>query len=246
LYNLIKRESVYLDAPKILSESKKVEPDPKVETEKIIKEAKTKATEILNDARKKAEDILKQAAREYETKKVQADKLLEEAEKKVEDLKRSIRNEIEQRLKNEYEKKFENQLEQLNKLISEIDEKRELIIEKLIYKLLEIFKLFIKKASLEIAKINEELVLKKLRVISKSLIDSQKIVLKLSTEDKDVITEDIVEDIKSKFKDVNFKFDDSLKKGDLVVETDFGIYNFTTDEALNILSDIFEEELNEN
>lgn len=248
MYNLIKREAIYLDAPKILFESevKKIGSDSKIEAEKLIKEAEAKAAEILDDAKKKAENILKQANEVYKAKEVQANKLLEEAQKKIEDLKRSIESEVEQKLRNEYEKKLENQLKQLSKLISEIKKNRDLIIEKLIYKLLEILKLFMKKVSLETVEIDEKLVLKKLRMMTQLLTANQKIVFKLSLEDKDVITEDLIKDIKSRFENVIFKFDDSLRKNDLIVETDFGVYNFTTDEAFNILDDIFEEELSEN
>ena len=246
MYNLIKREAIYFDAPKILITKEQETLDPKIEAEKIIKKAENEATKILDSAKREAKNILENAKKEYDESKRKAEEVLAETEKKVEEIKKSIREEVEKKLIAEYEKKFEIQLERLEKLLSEITEKRTLIVEKLIYKLLEIFKLFIEKVSLETVKIDDKVVLKKLRVIANNLVENQKIILKLSPEDKEVFTEDVLEDLKSRFKSVSFKFDDSLKKGDLIVETDFGIYNFTTTEALNILNDIMVEELSEN
>lgn len=246
MYNLIKREAIYLDAPKILMKKTENELDPDVEYEKTIKDAEEKARKILENANNQAKELLEKAKKEYEDSQKKAREILENAEKKTEEMKKALREEIERTLKAEYEKKHELQIKKIEEVLSEISKERNLIIEKVIQRLIEIFKLFLEKVSLDIPKINEQIFRKKLQTISEQLIGNQKIILKLSIDDKTSLTEEIMLDLKNRFKSIDFKFDDSLQKGDMVVETDTGLYNFTTSEALNILKDILDEEFNEN
>lgn len=246
MYNLIKRESVYLDAPKILTEKTENKLEPDAEYERIIKDAEKKAKEILESANNQANELLEKAKNEYEESQKKAKEILENAEKKAEEMKNTLKKEIEKNLKIEYEKKYELQIKKVEEILSEISKERDLIIEKVIQRLIETFKIFLEKTVLYIPKINDQIFHKKLQTISEQLIESQKIIVKLSADDKTSLTEEIIMDLKNRFKNIDFKFDSNLQKGDLIVETDTGIYNFTTSEALSILSDILDEEFNEN
>ncbi len=214
---IIKKHQIYIDAKSV----KKIGPPPvltreneefKKLKEAIEAEAKENARLILEEAQRRADEIVKRAD--------------EEAKRIIEEAKKAYVKEIEA---------LKEERERLRVVINSIPSKLDAEIEKLTKLVLPVLKVIYRKI-LE-KDIDEELAYRRIKNVLSAIFQTSNIIIKLSPQDLQRVKSSGLQIPEG----VILKAEPSLNEGDVIVESDLGIIDKTTDFRWKMIEDIIDE-----
>lgn len=210
-------------AEKVIHEEKKITADD------ILEDARKEAEKIINDARLKAESILNSASAKAEVRFREAEKKArEEGYKKGEALAR------------EHYQRLINEAEELRKKAKEIHDKTISGMEEEIADL--VVQIARKVIGTELVQ-NRDVVLGLIRNALSNASITEKILIYVSADDYDYVIsnrEKILEEIKG-IRDFEIIRDNSLKKGECLVDTGFGMIDSSTETQIKAVEDTLKD-----
>ncbi|RKX54991.1 MAG: hypothetical protein DRP30_00775 [Thermotoga sp.] len=241
MYNLIKRYLVVVDSPRMKITDEEIEKlrdtEKKKERDEIILSAKRKAEEIIDSASKRAEEIIESATREAENIRNEILKMREAEMEKLENARKKFENEMKERME-KLERDYEERLKVIERMIEGFKSREDEMMMEILNIMVRFSKEFLKKMLL---KVDEDVVNRRLRWIVDQIKTKRKIHIRLSAKDREKLDERLLDELEKKFEEISISYDDSLKCGDVVVETDFGNLDMTFEDGIEILEEVKDE-----
>ncbi len=150
-------------------------------------------------------------------------------------------------LNKNYEAKLNEKYEELNKIISELDEKMKVHENLFTEKVLD-FSFFIAEKVLHREIDNKSIIKKSLDDAVKKVIGANSVIIKLNPEEIEIMSEENEQLLNgSSFSKITFEGDDRIEKGGCIVQTEIGSVDARISSQLNEIKKILEsEELSEN
>lgn len=257
MYNLIKRALVTIDENEKVKLYKKEEKKKDEETDKnnekqvshegtdnldtdpvdlspAVSLAKEKARVIIEEAEKEAQQIIENAKKIEEDHQKKANQLLTKAEKEIKNKEERIKKEWEDRYKTSISalKKVKQQLENFqNEYVEITSEKLKIILKTLIQRILFI----------TMKEHPEEIMMNKIQEMISRVMSLKEIVFKFNPLDVKVIPDEIKKDMEETLSSFEIRQDNSISKGGVIVETNYGTLDGTIENQLEIINDMIEQ-----
>lgn len=212
---IIKKRQLFIDSPYVISQRKVIE-DP-VEFLK-------KAEQVLQDAQKQADQIINNA-------QIQAQEIIENA-------KRESQNILEKTKKESLiaQNQIKASIQTLDKIVEEFQKQLKSKVNDISNELIEVLRILIKKiAYREIDKTDYQ---KKIESILTKVIGMNNIKVTMNTDDFKNFPQ-LVEQFKSV--GVEIVKSNTLKSGDIIVDTEIGVIDGTKQYAIEIIDQLLEE-----
>lgn len=212
---IIKKRQLFMDSPYVLSQRKVIE-DPVdflKKAEQELQDAQRQADQIINNAQIQAQEIIENAKRESQN-------ILEKAKKES----LSVQNQI------------KASIQTLDKIVGEFQKQLKSKVSDISNELIEVLRILIKKiAYREIDKTDYQ---KKIENILTKVVGMNNIRVTMNTDDFRNFPQ-LVEQFKSV--GVEIIESNTLKSGDIIVDTEIGVIDGTKQYAIEIIDQLLEE-----
>jgi len=228
--HIIRRPPVLKDNPKIIGEEKEKESERRIEVDpqKIVAKARIESQKILAEAEKKKEEVLEQLKAEKKKVSEELKRLKEEAQK--EGYQVGYKEGV-----TKSQKRFDDAINDLLKVITEIQNSRESLLSSVKDEILHIIKIITQKVIKKDIEKDNDFIKRNLEAAVKLVGNKKKVTLRLNPIDFEIVDKDHIYALLSSVDQVEIRYDPALSRGDCILETSFGTIDARVDSQIDAL-----------
>ncbi|MFP4462146.1 MAG: FliH/SctL family protein [Thermotogota bacterium] len=196
--------------------------------------AKEKARVIIEEAEKEAEEIKERAKTIESEHQKKAENMIIKAEKEIKSK--------EEGLKKEWEKRYKTSINALNEAKNQLQKSKEEYIEIASEKIRLILKTLIQRILFISTEEHHDVIMtKKIQEMITRVMSLKEIVFKFNPTDVKGLPEELKKEMEEALSSFEIRQDNSISKGGVIVETNYGTLDGTIENQLEIIDDMIEQ-----
>lgn len=255
MYNLIKRTLVTIDE----KEKKKITPsgnekqsEEEPKSDVLVEDPKKAEDSLLNHpevslAKEKARSILEDARREAEKTRKEAESFLKTSQAQAEQKKTEALQQLkvkEQEIEKKWKTQFDNSIKSLQTLQQTLQKTKDDYIALGTQQLILLTKLTLEKILLiTLSERDVEVFEAKISNILRRAVDYKRVIMRFNPQNMENFPPSLLLSVKSVLPHAEFRTDPNISPGGVIVETDYGTYDATIENQMQLLDSMISEVL---